>query len=84
LQTQKNKQSFAQNFHFYWAKNKLSRNLKHYVIIVLKRKKKSLRAAQLFFLKKTNKSNKIRHHKTAKNKFKLGRKKKQITKHHQH
>jgi len=29
-----------------------------------------------FFEKKPNKSNKIRHHKTAKNKFKLGRKKK--------
>jgi hypothetical protein len=33
-----------------------------------------------FFEKKPNKSNKIWHHKTAKNKFKLGRKKKQITK----
>jgi hypothetical protein len=44
----------------------------------VKKKKKIPESGSTFFLfrKKPNKSNKIRHHKTAKNKFKLGRKKK--------
>jgi len=43
---------------------------------VFKRKKIPESGSTFFFEKKPNKSNKIRHHKTAKNKFKLGRKKK--------